>query len=654
MAQVVATALGCVQRPGMSLADSIVEYAKVRELLVVLDNCEHLLDEAGALAEAMIQACPGGRLVATSREAFGVRGERVLRVRSLDAPDPSATGDELAESAAVRLFADRAADAGADTAWNDAQWAAVGEICRRVDGIPLAIELAAARVASMRPADIAAHLDERFRLLTGTRRGRVERHQTLRSTVEWSYQLLETDDRAVFDRLGVFAGTFDTAGASAVVSDDELDSWRIVDSIASLVAKSMLVVEDGPDDTTRYAMLETLRQFARERLEEAGDADRWRRRHAEYYVTFAEAARPGLRGPDEVVWMARLVSELDNLRSAVGWSLDRESPAERELAVRIVASFSFTTMGMATINALAGQAAAAAQHCRAELRSPVLGLAAYYEMHQGNVERARALANDALRDGVVAASTNTFIGYQALAFIEMAVGNTERALEIYRDVRASFDAVDDPWGQASHLAGLASYEAMAGQLDQARADAESALEMARRLQNPRLLADAFHAMTWAYQRDEPAVALAAAEQCIEIYRAGLAKGGATAGLLAMAGGLRFRLGDPNGALELLREAVFAARDIGARPQLSATLDWSLSPLVKVGRPAPAATLVGALTRGALADVGNFPLVAGGRARTLERVRAEIGKDSTDRLVAEGATMTYDEIIEYALQHLEPT
>ena len=122
----------------------------------------------------------------------------------------------------------------------------------------------------------------------------------------------------------------------------------------------------------------------------------------------------------------------------------------------------------------------------------------------------------------------------------------------------------------------------------------------------------------------------------------------------MAGGLRFRLGDPNGALELLREAVVVARDLGARPQLSATLDWSLSPLVKVGRPEPAATLVGALTRGALADVGNFPLVAGARARTLERVRVELGEDSTDRLVAEGAAMTYDEIIDYALRHLEPT
>ena len=147
-------------------------------------------------------------ILATSREALDVAGERVLRVRSLDAPDASASLDDVTASAAVRLFADRAADAGAETAWDGVQWAAAGEICHRVDGIPLAIELAAARVPSMSPVDVASHLDERFRLLTGKRRGRVERHQTLRATVEWSYQLLHSDERAVFKRLGVFAGSF--------------------------------------------------------------------------------------------------------------------------------------------------------------------------------------------------------------------------------------------------------------------------------------------------------------------------------------------------------------------------------------------------------------------------------------------------------------
>ena len=204
------------------------------------------------------------------------------------------------------------------------QLAAVGEICRRVDGIPLAIELAAARVASMSPADVAAHLDERFRLLTGKRRGRVERHQTLRATVEWSYQLLDDDEQRVFDRLGVFAGTFDTPAAVAVVGGDDLDGWAIIDALSSLVAKSMLVAENGPDGTTRYGMLETLRQFARERLDDAGETDRWRRAFAEHYAIAARDAGLGLIGSEHVRWAERLRADLDNIRAAVGWALERE------------------------------------------------------------------------------------------------------------------------------------------------------------------------------------------------------------------------------------------------------------------------------------------------------------------------------------------
>lgn len=337
MAQVVATALGCVQRPGLSLMNSIVEYLKVRELLLILDNCEHLLDEAGLLAEAALHGCQKVTVLATSREALDVDGERVVRVRSLDAPNLSATEDEMMQTAAVRLFTDRAADAGANASWSRSQLTAVGEICRRVDGIPLAIELAAARVSSMSPSDIAAHLDERFRLLTGRRRGRVERHQTLRATVEWSYQLLDNDERSVFDRLGVFAGTFDAAAASAVTSDDDLDQWRVLDAISNLVAKSMLYTEDGPDGSSRYSMLETLRQFARERLDETGNSDRWRRRHAEHYATCVAEIGLGLTGPDEFMWVRRLQSEIDNVRAAVGWALDQEGADERELGVRIVA-----------------------------------------------------------------------------------------------------------------------------------------------------------------------------------------------------------------------------------------------------------------------------------------------------------------------------
>src|SRR5829696_7033520 len=216
MTQVVAATLGCVQHPGSTLSESIVSYLRVRDLLLVLDNCEHLLDEAGDLADAIVQGCPGVSVLATSREALDVPGEHVVRVRSLTTPELSDAPDDLLDNASVRLFRDRAGDAGADVTWDARQLTAVGEICRRVDGIPLAIELAAARTVSMNPIDVAGHLDERFRLLTGKRRGRIERHQTLRATVEWSYQLLGPDERVVFDRLGVFAGSFDGPAATAV------------------------------------------------------------------------------------------------------------------------------------------------------------------------------------------------------------------------------------------------------------------------------------------------------------------------------------------------------------------------------------------------------------------------------------------------------
>ena len=276
--------------------------SSVRELLLVLDNCEHLLDEASDFADAVVRSCPNVRVVATSREALDVAGERVVRVRSLDAPrivgERRRAGAERGGAPVHRSRRGRRRG----HRLGRAQLAAVGEICRRVDGIPLAIELAAARTASMSPADVAAHLDERFRLLTGKRRGRVERHQTLRATVEWSYQLLDDDERLVFDRLGVFAGTFDAAGRGR--GRRRRRPRRVGDRprrSSSLVAKSMLVPETGADGTTRYGMLETLRQFARERLDESGDTDRWRRAAAEHYATAARDIGQGTVGPDHVL-----------------------------------------------------------------------------------------------------------------------------------------------------------------------------------------------------------------------------------------------------------------------------------------------------------------------------------------------------------------
>ena len=655
MAQVVSATLGCLQRPGLSLAQSVVEYLKLRELLLVLDNCEHLLDEASDFADAVVRSCPNVRIVATSREALDVAGERVVRVRSLDAPTSSASGDELAQSAAVRLFTDRAVDAGAETAWDPFQLAAVGEICRRVDGIPLAIELAAARTASMSPADVAAHLDERFRLLTGKRRGRVERHQTLRATVEWSYQLLADDERLVFDRLGVFAGTFDVSAAVAVAGGGDLDGWEITEALSSLVAKSMLVPETGADGATRFGMLETLRQFARERLDDEGDTDRCRRAAAGHYAMAARDIGQGIVGVEHVLWVGRLHAELDNIRAAVGWALERDDPADQELALRILASLdeavrAHPDMGL---GALAAQAVAAAETAPPELRAPVLSVASYHAWNQCDMKLAGKLAQDARRDGIVMATLNPFSPYMAGVIFEMSAGNHARALEIVNETRAELDTVDDLYAQAAFLGSIATFEAMAGEFERARGDAERALELARQLRNVAVIAVAQHGLAWALQRDDPAGALAAAEQYIDLYHEFDVAAGSATSAFALAGGLRARLGDDAGALELLHEAVTLARDQGVRPQLAAAADWALSPLLRTGRPDVAATFLGALTDGPLADVSNFPGVAAARSRSLERVRSVLGDAKTDELVARGGAMTYDELVDYALNHLAP-
>jgi predicted ATPase/class 3 adenylate cyclase len=653
MAQVISSSLGCLQRPGLSLAESIVEYLRSREVLLVLDNCEHLLDDAGDLAEAVVRSCPSVRVVATSREALDVAGERVVRVRSLPAPEPSVHRREVIDSPAVQLFVDRAVDAGADPEWDDAQWAAIGEICRRVDGIPLAIELAAARTTSMSPSDVAAHLDERFRLLTGKRRGRVERHQTLRATVEWSYQLLTDQERTVFSRFGVFAGTFDAPAAVAVGCGDDLDAWEVTDALSSLVAKSMLVPETGPDGTTRYGMLETLRQFARERLDEAGDTDHWRRASATHYAMASREIGRGLIGPDHVAWALRLRADLDNVRAAIGWALERDDPADSTLALTILAwleeaARTYPDMGL---GALAAQAIGAADESSPELLVPVLASAAYYVWNQGETDRARALVRDAMKEGIVATTINPFAPFMGAVVFDMASGDPQ-ALDTVSEVRAALDSVDNSYARAGYLGSICTFESMAGQTAQARADAAQGLELARRTGNVAVIGANLHGTAWALHREDPAAALAACEEFIDIYgEFGINRGSASS-VLGLAGGLRARLGDDPGAIELLRRAVALARDQGVRPQFIAALDWSLTPLTRTGRPEVAAAFLGALTRGSLAEPGTFPGVASARARSLERLRDELG-DETETHVARGSAMSYEELADYALRELDP-
>ncbi|MEO8696757.1 MAG: hypothetical protein ABI658_24830 [Acidimicrobiales bacterium] len=284
----------------------------------MLDNCEHVIDAAGSLVDAIVHACPRVVVLATSREALGVDGELLRPLGSLGVPAENVSFAELAAAASVQLFTERAQAVRPTFALDADNGRIVADICRRLDGVPLAIELAAARVAVLNVLEIAHRLDQRFRLLTGGRRTALERHQTLRAAIDWSYELLESTEATLFTRLAVFAGSFTLDDVEAVASGGTIVADAVLDPLSSLVSRSM-VVADEAEDFTRYRLLETMRVYARERLDNASEGESVRRRHAEHYVALAQQADQGLHGRDEEAWVRRMDAEFANFPAALDW-----------------------------------------------------------------------------------------------------------------------------------------------------------------------------------------------------------------------------------------------------------------------------------------------------------------------------------------------
>ncbi len=305
-------ALGVPDQPGRSTMDSIVEFIGARAGLAVLDNCEHLLEVSAELITTLLERCPALRLLATSREPIGVEGELVWRVASL------AIDDE-----AVELFVDRARHVQSDFTPAEDELAVIGEICRRLDGMPLAIELAAARVRALSVREILDGLHDRFRLLTGGSRKAVRRQQTLKASVDWSHQMLTEPERVVFRRLAAFAGDFDLEAGQAVATGGEVERFQVLDLLALLVDKSLVLAESS-SGRTRYRLLETVRQYALDKLGESGEADSVRGRHRDHYTAMtAQLEAPGCAEYERLVTQAEI--EIDNLRAAFAWSLEGQN-----------------------------------------------------------------------------------------------------------------------------------------------------------------------------------------------------------------------------------------------------------------------------------------------------------------------------------------
>jgi predicted ATPase/DNA-binding CsgD family transcriptional regulator len=510
MASAVARSLGVseIERPPI---DALVEDLRDRELLLVLDNCEHLLDACAALAAALLTGCPGVRVLATSRQALGLTGEIGWQVPPLsvpgppvlthepvrDAPSPSAQQTAadplraLLASEAGRLFVERARAARASFDLTEENAAAVGEICRRVDGIPLAIELAAARIGHLAPRQIADRLDDRFRLLARGRSSPSLRHDTLRSLVDWSHDLLSAPEQVVFRRMAVFAGGWTLEAAEAVCGGGARGEASplaprpsSLDALAGLVDKSLVVVDEQPG-ALRYAFHETIRHYAHERLDESGEGTEVRRLHAEYYLELAEDAAPRLFGTELQPLLDVLDQEHDNLRLALRWACEA---GESDVGPRLAGALwrfwqvrGYLREGRAWLERLLASAMPAE---RTSARARALNAIGFLAFLQGDYATARPLLAESVeiwralddRRGLVESLTN----YGVLLRCIGDGGQARRALE--EAIAASRALGDRAWeGRAlNKLARLTYYE---GDLDRARALHEGGIATVRQAGN---------------------------------------------------------------------------------------------------------------------------------------------------------------------------
>ncbi len=319
--QTVATVLGLKEEPSKSLMQTFVEHLQGKCLLLVLDNAEHLLGACAELVEVLLRQCSQVTLLVTSREQLGVTGELIYRVPSLSTPELSrdATAHSLVDYESVRLFTERAQFQLPQFAVSDRNAPALASICQHLDGIPLAIELAAARVRSMSVEEVNHRLDQRFRLLTGGSRTAPRRQQTLRAALDWSYDLLSDAEKALLGRLSVFAGGWMLESAEHVGGGEDVQTWEMLDLLTALADKNLVETEER-EGATRYRLLETVRQYAQELLRERGEEPLWQGRHLMHFLALAEEAEPELKGKDQQPWLDRLETEHDNLRAALAWA----------------------------------------------------------------------------------------------------------------------------------------------------------------------------------------------------------------------------------------------------------------------------------------------------------------------------------------------
>jgi len=655
VASTIAKPLGVVESGEQPLEEGLKDYLQEKELLLLLDNFEQVLG-AAALVGELLRSCPGLKVLATSRAALRVYGEQEYAVPPLAVPDPRLLPgiaiEKLGQYEAVRLFIERARAVKADFEVTGDNAPAVAGICARLDGLPLAIELAAARTRLLSPEAMLSRLGSRLKLLRGGARDLPARQQTLRGAIGWSHDLLDEGERALFRRLSVFVGGFALEAAEEVCAAEGDLLVDVLDGVDSLVGKSLFRRGEGPNDE-RFLMLETIREYALERLEESGEAGAIRKAHAEHFLALAEEAEPEPGGSQPARWLEHLETEHDNLRAALSWALESGST---ELALRLAGAlwpfwearghFGEGRRWLEEALTRDGRPAAAPS------RTKALAGVAWLALYQGDFERiAEAYEEDLeLSARTAPASTQTIILRIARGIAARAQGDAEQATRLLEEGLATSRGTGDRAGIALCLLNLGGLWSLHSDHERAVGLLEEGLALGRDMGDPALLAALLVTLGYEFllQGDHERAAALNEEAATLLREQGYRTGLETA--LDNLGWAALLRGDDEDATDLLKESLRFSEELGSKLTTAESLDGLACVAGTRGEAGRAARLFGAA--GALREAIGAPLPPAARALRapyLRAARSRLDEAAWTEALEEGRAMTHEGALAIALE-----
>jgi predicted ATPase/DNA-binding SARP family transcriptional activator/DNA-binding CsgD family transcriptional regulator len=665
VAQEVAGALEVPERPGQPLTDTLVDALGDKGLLLVLDNCEHLIDAAARLADTLLNSCPRLSVLATSREPLGIRGEVLWQVLPLSLPDaggePDAgsTAESLMRYEAVRLFVDRARLRLPNFGLTEGNGVAVARVCRKLDGIPLAIELATARMGTLAVEQVAQRLEVSLDVLKGTSRSAAPRQQTLRATLDWSHNLLSEAERALFRRLSIFAGGWTLEAAEAVCSGGGIGREDVLDLLGGLVDKSLVVAGASTGGAVRYRMLEPIRQYAREKLEESGEADEVQGRHAAFFLALAEEAEPELTGAQQRLWVERLEREHDNLRAALSWVLER---GQAELGLRFGGAlwqFWFARGYLSEGIRWMEQALAGGDRPAAPARVKALEGMGWLTQRQGDTEQAEAAYGEMLKvSRELGDKGNVATALNSLGILAVTRGDNEQARALLEENLSVLKELENVRDTATtlkrfHALSLLGILAINQEGDYIRGATlwEEGLALAREVGDTnRVGATLLNLGYAALMQGDYERARALSEEALTLaHELGSAGVEILPEALVNLGLAALGQGDHERATPSFKEGLAVAQEVGIKASVINALEGMATLAGALGEDTRAARLWGAAE--AAREVTGIALPPGERALHepyLASARSELGEAAWEERLAEGRAMSLDRAAVYSL------